>query len=306
MKIFILIVTYNGMKWLEKCLASIPKEYEIIVVDNNSTDGTVDFIKHNYSQIHLFEEKENLGFGQANNKAIGLALSQEADYVYLLNQDAYLEPSTISSLLAVQSNNQAYGILSPMHYKASFTGLDENFLMYMERYKIHKNYIFDANEHQLKDVYEIPFVNAAGWLISRKTLETVGGFDPIFFHYGEDRNYCQRILYHGYKIGIVPEAKMVHDREDRKKSKVQKFSALYYDEYAKYAKIDWADINLKNFETKIHHKIAYIDSEMRKAYLKLNFKQAKDLKIKSNILKDLNPLLKDSRMQNEKKYPSYL
>lgn len=64
------------------------------------------------------------------------------------------------------------------------------------------------------DPFDVPFVNAAVWLLPRKTLQKVGGFDPIFFHYGEDKNYAQRLIYHGLKTIVVPEARAVHDRRE--------------------------------------------------------------------------------------------
>ena len=193
MKVCIVIVTYNGMAWLAKCLASIPKEYSVVVIDNNSTDNTVPYIEQHFSQIKLFKESKNLGFGQANNKGISYALKQGADYVYLLNQDAYLEANTIEKLIEMHQQDHTFGVLSPFHYTDGFKSLDANFLMYLERYGVHQQIIMDANEDTLKNVYEITFVNAAGWLLTKEVLEKVGGFDPIFFHYGEDRNYCQRV-----------------------------------------------------------------------------------------------------------------
>lgn len=306
MKVYIVIVTYNGMQWLPKCLASIPDQYSVVVIDNNSTDNTVHYIEQNFPQIKLFKEKKNLGFGQANNKGISYALKQGAEFVYLLNQDAYLEKNTISKLIEIYKKDKSFGILSPFHYKRSFTGLDNNFLMYLVRYKKHANYIFDANESKIKEIYEIPFVNAAGWLLPKQTLEIVGGFDPMFFHYGEDRNYCQRVLFHKLKIGIVPNAKMIHDRENREKKQVQKYSKYYYQEYLKYAKIDWGDINLNNFEVKFANKLSYIRSKQRKFILKLNLGGFKDSHQKYKLLKKIYPQLQKSRAQNRQVFHSYL
>lgn len=96
--VYIIIVTFNGMQWLSKCLEStIP--YPVIIVDNDSTDGTVDYIKKHYSEVKLFVNKENLGFGQANNIGISYALQHGAGYVFLLNQDAYLQKSAIGKLI---------------------------------------------------------------------------------------------------------------------------------------------------------------------------------------------------------------
>lgn len=85
LKVFVVIVTYNGMRWLGKCLSSIPEKYEVIIVDNNSTDETVQFIQKYNREITLFQESTNLGFGQANNKGISYALNHSAESVYLLN-----------------------------------------------------------------------------------------------------------------------------------------------------------------------------------------------------------------------------
>lgn len=306
MKVYIVIVTYNGMQWLPKCLASIPDQYSVVVIDNNSTDNTVHYIEQNFPQIKLFKEKKNLGFGQANNKGISYALKQGAEFVYLLNQDAYLEKNTISKLIEIYKKDKSFGILSPFHYKRSFTGLDANFLMYLERYGVHQQIIMDANEDTLKNVYEIPFVNAAGWLLTRAVLKKVGGFDPIFFHYGEDRNYCQRVLYHQLKIGIVLGSAMIHDRENRKVEPIKQYSEKYYEEFTRYAKIEWGDINLADFESKFDRKLTYWKSLQRKAFLQFNFIKYNDLKRKLRLLKILYPQLQQSRLQNKKTYQSYL
>ena len=302
----VIIVTYNGMQWLERCLASVPKSYELVIVDNHSTDDTVAFIEENYPKAKLFKEKQNLGFGQANNKGIRYALNQGADYVYLLNQDAYLEANTIEKLIEICQQDHTFGILSPFHYTDGFKALDANFLMYLERYGVHQQIIMDANEDTLKNVYEIPFVNAAGWLLTRAVLKKVGGFDPIFFHYGEDRNYCQRVLYHQLKIGIVLGSAMIHDRENRKVEPIKQYSEKYYEEFTRYAKIEWGDINLADFESKFDRKLTYWKSLQRKAFLQFNFIKYKDFKRKLRLLKILYPQLQQSRLQNKKTYQSYL
>ena len=87
----------------------------------------------------------------------------------------------------------------------------------------------DAILNKLKVLYPTEFVMAAHWLISKECLKKVGGFSPTFPHYGEDNNYIQRILYHGFKIGIVTNTRCVHDREARKHSKK-------YSEYRSYIK----------------------------------------------------------------------
>ena len=131
MNVSVVIVTYNGMTWLERCLASIPSVYNVVVVDNNSTDGTVNYIEANYPQHTLFKEANNLGFGQANNKGITYALKQGVDYVFLLNQDAFLEADTISTLIATHKQYPDYGVLSPIHLNGEGTKLDKTFSFFV-------------------------------------------------------------------------------------------------------------------------------------------------------------------------------
>ena len=69
--------------------------------------------------------------------------------------------------------------------------------------------------NKTKTLYLFKYVNCAAWLVSKECIRKVGGFDPLFFHYGEDENYCQRVHYHGYKIGVSTIAKIRHDRDER-------------------------------------------------------------------------------------------
>ena len=76
-------------------------------------------------------------------------------------------------------------------------------------------YFSDLVTDQIKEVYSVNFINAAAWLIPKHTIETVGFFDELFFHYGEDENYCQKVLYHNLKICFSPNSIAYHDRGNR-------------------------------------------------------------------------------------------
>lgn len=203
-KIVVIIVTYNGAKWLKKCFQSLEESsYKVntIVVDNNSTDNSIEIIQ-SFPKIQLIQSAENLGFGKANNLGIQKALELGADYVFLLNQDTWVFPETISNLVKVAESNEQYGIVSPLHYSGDEIHLDVNFEIYCKR----------KTNSISEQVDEVPFVNAAAWLLSKKTIEKVGFFEPLFQHYGEDRNYTDRILYHKYKTVVVKNTKICHDR----------------------------------------------------------------------------------------------
>lgn len=269
--IYIIIVTYNGMQWLSKCLKStIP--YPVIIVDNDSSDGTVEFIKKSYPKVKLFEQENNLGFGQANNIGISYALQQGADYVFLLNQDAYLQAGAIEKLIEVHKTNENFGVLSPIHLNGTGEKLDQNFSNYLN-YNPNDDFYSDfVLNKPKKKVYEVPFVNAAGWLLSRKCLESVGGFDPIFFHYGEDDNYCQRVAYHGLKIGVVPGSFLFHDRVSKPANFLKPFSKKLLLKRERTLKILHANINRNtNFNTPRKE----IKKNLIPALFQLKFKNAR-------------------------------
>ncbi len=301
---FIIIVTYNSMQWIQKCLDSC-EGYLIVVVDNNSTDGTVAFIYENFPKVHLMSQKENLGFGQANNIGIDYALEQGADYVFLLNQDAYLEDGCIKKLIEIHSLNKDYGILSPVHLDGKGVRLDKNFSNYLA-YRFNPDFYSDfVLKKPLKEIYEIPFVNAAGWLLSKDILETVGGFDPIFFHYGEDDNYCQRAKYHGFKIGVVPTVFLQHDRADRALPNIEKGSVEFFKQMQRSLKMKYGNINIENID-ELKEIINKRKKNKIKVSLKMKFSQVRFLNKEIMLLIQMLPKIQKSRELNKKQGPNYL
>ncbi len=177
----------------------------IIVVDNNSTDNTLDLLPDN--GIHLLPLEKNLGFGRANNIGMAEAFEKfDCKYVFLLNQDAYLEKDTIGNLIRCAKDNPSFGLISPLHYDGPGEEYDYRFKIYMRR----------ALKRPLGNgLYRSKFVNAAAWLLTREAIEKIGGFDPIFFHTGEDDNLCQRLRYYKIPAVITDSAKIRHDRQNR-------------------------------------------------------------------------------------------
>ena len=203
-KIFVIIVTYNGARWIDKNIPSLLRSaypLHIIVVDNKSTDNTLELL-YRYQGIDVVASQTNLGFGKANNIGMQRALDLGGDYLFLLNQDAWIFDVTIGSLVSKMRQYPELGLLSPLHFSADVADLDQSFATYYSR----------KTQQLDKSVAVVPFVNAAAWMISRKCIEKVGFFEPLFGHYGEDRNYCDRVNYHNFLIGIDADAMIVHDR----------------------------------------------------------------------------------------------
>ncbi|MBR6848218.1 MAG: glycosyltransferase family 2 protein [Bacteroidales bacterium] len=214
-KISVIVVTFKGKHWYDQCFTSLRNSalpVQTIVVDNASNDGSVEYIKERFPEIHLVESKDNLGFGQANNLAMRYALDQGCDYMFLLNQDAWVETDTLEKLVGIHNRHPEYGILGPVQVNAEKTKVLDGVIQFLiNPDNVNRQMFSDFMMGTIDEVYPVAEINAAAWLIPRNTLETVGGFDPIFLHYGEDWNYLSRVLYHGMKVGLTPHIQVVHD-----------------------------------------------------------------------------------------------
>lgn len=213
MKVFVIVVTFNGLKWIEKCFGSLVASsipLQILAIDNASSDDTVSQIRNQFPEVEIIETGSNLGFGKANNIGLKKALDENADYVFLLNQDAWIETGTIEKLLIIAKEHKEFGILSSFHLLPDGRGLEWYFSTYISPENCPGLYS-DMYSGKMKSFYKCDFINAAAWLISKECLKSVGGFDPLFFHYGEDEDYCQRLLYKQMELAVVPEAKIFHD-----------------------------------------------------------------------------------------------
>ena len=166
-EVLTIIVTYNGMQWIERCIrsvyASIGVDPAVIVVDNASTDGTPELIEKKFPAVKLVKCAENQGFAKANNIGFRYALEYGFDYVYLLNQDAWLFPETMSTLLRafegyIDVNGKLLkpGILSPMQMDASLTRMDKQFRKHLAKHL----------ELSHAEVVPVPFVMADHWMVS--------------------------------------------------------------------------------------------------------------------------------------------
>jgi len=212
-KVFTILVTYNSTKWLDRVFDTLKAQGLLghtIVVDNNSSDGTPDIISQKWPEVNLKCSTENLGFGAGNNLGISMALQAGADYVFLLNHDAWPVRGSIEKALEALVNNPLLGIVSPLHVQGDEHTADQLFARYLTQGGTTFKEIVQGEL-----VVTVPFINAAAWIIPRSTLEQVGGFSPLFYHYGEDRDYVERIHFHGLQLGVIPGYTIIHDRGSR-------------------------------------------------------------------------------------------
>jgi GT2 family glycosyltransferase len=234
-------------------------------VDNCSTDETVLFVRNNYPNIDLIQTNENLGFGRANNIGIKKAIQNNADCVFLLNQDGYVERDTISKLVGFHISHPDYGVLSPQQKNGNGTGLDKKFKNIVLR-----NCVTNTFHESGKTIHDVSFVMAAFWLISADCLKKVGVFDPIFFHYGEDGDYLSRVRFHGFKTGVVMDSVAYHDRQERIVPEMLQLKSFYASQLASL--------------TNINRSLAFCVGKVSYFFLKFSVDQIKRLKF--DLLKE--------------------
>ncbi len=245
-KVCIVIVSYNFEPWIDVCLSSVyasTVSSTVVVIDNYSSDNTTEIIESKYPQVVLLKKDENLGFGKANNVGMAYALDNNYDYVFLLNQDTWIQLDMLEKLIEAAEKNRDFGIISPVHLSSDGTSLDHGFANYSKIETV------EQLPHPSTQMVELPFVNAAFWLLPIETVKRIGGFSPLFYHYGEDRNYILRVIYHGFKVGYLPNAFGTHDRQNREVSN----SDFLYAEYV-YFLSELANINY-NFPKAIAYSV---------------------------------------------------
>ena len=235
MKVLVIIVSYNFEPWIDRCLGSLAASsypVDVLVIDNASKDCTVQRIQTDYPHIRLIPSPTNLGFGRANNIGMQTALKEGYEAVFLMNQDAWIAQDAIGILIEECIKHPEYGILSPIHLTASGQTLDPGFISY--------THIREVSQlpHQ-EAIVPLAFVNAAFWMIPTKVLKQVGGFSSLFYHYGEDKDFINRLTYHGFKVGYVPDAFGCHDREYRPMSHQKYLHTEYVYHLSEYANANY-------------------------------------------------------------------
>jgi len=213
-RIFAVIVNWNLKDDTIACIRSVqnaglPPE-NIILVDNGSVDNSVSAIRKVFSSIIIIKNMENLGFAGANNIGIDHALTKQAEWVFLLNNDTVVSPTFFADIQCVHKDVQARVYAPRINYfdepgQVWYLGHVHIAGTLFSRTILKKN-----SDIENKIAVPIDFASGCGVLIHREIFETVGVFDPSFFMYGEDADLMWRIRQAGYSIFAVPKAVMWH------------------------------------------------------------------------------------------------
>lgn len=244
MKLSIIIVNYNVRYFLEQCLQSVRKavqgiDAEVLVVDNTSSDGSVEMVRELFPEVHLIANTENVGFSKANNQAIR---KSKGEYILLLNPDTVVEEDTFRKVCGFMDTHADAGGLGV--YMIDGKG---NFLPESKRglptpavafYKIFglsalfphsktfgKYHLGFLNKDE---THEVEVLSGAFMLMRKATLDKVGLLDEDYFMYGEDIDLSYRILKGGYKNYYYPGTRIIHYKgESTKKSSVNYVFVFY-------------------------------------------------------------------------------
>lgn len=226
MDLSICLVPLNALSYMEPLLDSIKKftvglSYELIVVDNGSTDGTADWIERHHPEILLIRNQTNLGFTRGNNQAIALA---QGDHMLLLNPDTLLTEDCFGPQISYLRENPKVGITIPKVLNS-----DGSFQQQSRRgdarpvevfgYFLKLGKLFPSNKAlngylqswlPQDEIAEVKAVSGSCMFIRREVYEQIGGLDEQFFAYQEDSDYCMRARQAGWKVMYVPLSSIIH------------------------------------------------------------------------------------------------
>jgi len=297
MDVSIIIVNYKTPTLLKNCIASIFKQtvgvnFEIIVVDNDSNDGSGSLINQIFPSITFIQSGSNLGFGKANNIGIKKVTGRN---IFFLNSDTVLINNAIKILSDYLDENVEVGVCggnlfdengvpTHSHLKISpgfFYELNQIFFSFYSKFFL-KNLHFNFEENPI----ETSYVTGADMMVKKSIIDIVGGFDPDFFLYYEETELQYRISKLGYKIMNVPQSKIIHlegasiTNNEQKINLILNSYKLYLSKIYKFTLIQKLTIFLFKIKC-LRNLFVYIiiNNEQKKNYWLINYK---------NILKNYN------------------
>jgi GT2 family glycosyltransferase len=221
----IIIVSYNTKKILKDCINAViettmNKEYEIIVVDNASTDGSVEMIETDFADITIIKNTENLGFAKANNQAMRTA---KGDFFLMLNSDTIVKEGAIEALVNFMEKQEGSAAVGPkvlnvdgtIQSKGSyFPSLSESLILFLRIHKFFtkkiKSCLFPKIFGDENTINKVDWVSGCCILIRRDIAYEIGLLDEAFFFYGEEIEWCFRAKQAGYSVYYFPRAEIIH------------------------------------------------------------------------------------------------
>ncbi len=212
-KVTILIPNYNGKKWLINLLPTLEKvtypNYEVLIINNGSTDDSAKFLKKNYPSVRVIEIKKNRGYAGANNLGVNKA---SGEYILFLNNDTQVTADFLEPLVSkIESEETIGAVQSQIRNMVNKNAIDSigsffTFTGFLYHYGYFQNY----KEKKYQKELSVYSVKGACYLMRRKDYIDLGGIDESFVTYVEESDLCHRILLSGKKILYVPQSVVYH------------------------------------------------------------------------------------------------
>lgn len=208
----IIIINHNTKVTIKNSLNSIfnncdKNDFEIILVDNASQDGSIEMLKDNFNEkIKIIANNNNTGFGPANNQGDKLA---KGEYLFLLNSDTIIKDNILEELENFLLKDQKIGIVAPKLFLGDGSEQPFAFGDYPRLLSLIFEKFKKAPEY-LDNPFEVEWVSGAALIIKRELFEQLGGFDEKFFMYFEDIDLCKRAREMNYKVFVNPKISLTH------------------------------------------------------------------------------------------------
>jgi hypothetical protein len=233
-KVYIIILNWNGCDDTIECIESLKKvdypNFTVLVVDNASSDNSIDVIPRKYRDVAFIEVKKNLGFAGGNNIGIKYALDHGAEYILLLNNDTTVEPNFLTEMVKVAQSDTKIGIVGSKIYFYSepariwFAGGKLNWL----RTKgMHPDYLkIDNKERPAEHPKKVDYITGCCLLIKKDVVKKIGLMSEDYFLYYEDVDWCLRARKAGWRIIFAPAAIIYHKQSQS--TRERSFPYIYY------------------------------------------------------------------------------
>lgn len=219
-KLGIIICNFNKKDYLKNCLISIfessldKKTYEVIVIDNASTDGATQMVKDEFKQVILLENKINIGGSGGFAKGMKFAIKQKYEYVALLDNDIRLDKNTLHTMLKYIKTHNEVGVVGAKICQMDCPDILQDYGIFIDK----KNYELVLNCRDQKDTPNLPnalkcdYVPACCLMTKKDVLTKVGVFDDKHFIYWDDVDWCTRVRKNGYEVHVIKNARVLHKR----------------------------------------------------------------------------------------------
>jgi GT2 family glycosyltransferase len=183
--------------------------YKVHVIDNASPDNAVEIVEREFPQVRIIKNRKNYGFAEGHNIGIRDALSKNAEYVVLLNQDIVAHPFWLTRLIEVAIKNPEFEAFSPITFDYEGHNIDPLSMRKLTHNKEFRDVDYPNNNFQDK-VYEVPSLFGTALFFHKSIFLKVGLFDPLYFLYHEESDFFQRASYHKKRMAIATSSKINH------------------------------------------------------------------------------------------------